>query len=99
MILAVEGEELFYLGPGSDLKDIEAYQDKICKWSDGIQERLYGIYEDSSVALTHCPPIERLELMRHDAVDMLKAQVSKIVAGARELLSRWDYPDAFRRSH
>ena len=88
-----EGQEILKVTSLPNLEDIEAYQEKICKWRDATYDLLQSVYEAPEVVPTHCHPIEKLDLMvemRNEARDKLKAQVSKIVAGIEDLLSKWD---------
>jgi hypothetical protein len=87
-ILGDEGKELLAFTLEGDLDVLEAYQDKIHRWAESIQGILQTVYPDPSIQSIDFLPIEKLELekeMRKVAVEKLKAQVSRILDGVRDL--------------
>jgi hypothetical protein len=84
-----EGQRLLEVTSLLDLEDIYAYQEKTCEWRDATYALLQEIYDHQSIQSTYCPTAERLYLkleMRHEARDKLKAEVSKILDGLRDLI-------------
>jgi hypothetical protein len=82
-----EGQRLLEVTSLPKLEDLHAYQDRICEWRNATYALLEDIYDHQSTQSNFCPMVEKSEL-RDEARDKLKADVSMILDGLRDLLPK-----------
>jgi hypothetical protein len=89
-----EGQRFLEVTSLPNLEDLQAYQERICEWRNATYALFQELYDRQSIHSAYCPSVEKIDLkleMRDEAIDKLKAEVSKILDILQDLLSKCDW--------